>query len=78
MFFRKTESIKNFYDEATANPEFEVAKSIGNDLSQHFLGGEYDEIYLTYNEFFSPLSQKTTFEKILPIEPFEMKEDNGT
>lgn len=68
LFFQKRESIKTHYDDVTENPQFADAMSIGQDLSRSFTTGEYDEIYLSYNQFFNPLSQKTVFEKILPID----------
>jgi F-type H+-transporting ATPase subunit gamma len=69
LFFRKHDIVKTHYEGVTADPQFSAAEKIGNDLSRSFLNGESDEVYLTYNQFFSPLSQKTVFEKILPIDP---------
>ncbi len=69
MYFRKRNPIKKYYENITINPKFTDAIQIGKDLSQLFVLGEYHEIYLSYNQFFSPLSQKTVFEKILPIDP---------
>ena len=68
-FFKKHDIVQNHYENVTADPQFSNAKKIGEDLSGYFLRKEYDEIYLTYNQFFNPLSQKTIFEKILPIDP---------
>ena len=69
MFFKKHDIVKNHYENVTADPQFSNAKKIGEDLSGSFLSKEYDEVYLSYNQFFNPLSQKTIFEKILPIDP---------
>ncbi|MFA5060062.1 MAG: ATP synthase F1 subunit gamma [Candidatus Omnitrophota bacterium] len=69
LYFRKRIPIQAYYEKVTINPKFSDAVRIGEDLSRLFISGEYDEIYLTYNQFFSPLSQKTIFEKILPIDP---------
>jgi len=74
-FFQKNNSVKTCYDNVTANPQFSNATKIGDDLSKLFLDGEYDEVYLSYNQFFSPLSQKTVFEKILPIDPRALIEE---
>jgi len=68
MFFKKHDIVKNHYEDVTAEPKFSKAKEIGQELSKSFLDHEYDEVYLTYNQFFNPLSQKTVFEKILPID----------
>ena len=75
MAFRKQTNVKKFYEGATANPNFEMAKKIGNDVTADFLSGEYDEIYLTYNVFHSPLSQAPTFLKILPLETTEVVQE---
>lgn len=75
MFFKKHDIVKNHYEDVTADPKFLNAKKIGDDLKKSFLDEEYDEIYLSYNQFFSPLSQKTVFEKILPIDPHVLIEE---
>ena len=56
------------YEGIGANPHFDGATKIGKDISRDFVSGKYDEIYLTYNIFNSPLSQHPTFKKIIPIE----------
>ena len=73
-YFQKRQQVKNYYENMTANPTFEMANKIGHDISTSFIENEYDEVYITYNEFFSPLSQKTTFDKILPIDPELLKQ----
>jgi len=67
MFFKRSGRIKQHYENVTIKPKFEDAKKIGEELSGLFINGEYDEIYITYNQFISPISQKTVLEKILPI-----------
>ena len=69
MYFRRRRNIKMNYENVTLKPKFSDAIRIGEDLAKSFIAREYDEVYLTYNQFFSPLSQKTVFEKILPIDP---------
>lgn len=61
--------VKTNYQDATAHPKFNDAKRIGSDLCDVFLNNTYGEIYLAYNQFFNPLSQKMIIEKILPIDP---------
>lgn len=68
QFFRKRMTIKTHYEEVTEKPQFLNAMRIGDDLMRFYLKGEYTEVYIAYNQFFNPLSQKTIFEKILPIE----------
>lgn len=69
MYFQKHHVVKRHYEHVTGNPKFLDAQKIGDDLSRAFCNFEYDEVYLSYNQFFNPLSQKTVFEKILPIDP---------
>ena len=75
LFFRKRFPVKMHYENVTSKPQFSNAIKIGQELSQSFIRGEYDEIYLSYNQFFSPISQKTIFEKILPIDPKALIKD---
>ena len=72
MFFRNHDRVKTHYQGVTAEPQFSAAEKIGKDLSRLFLNNEYDEVYVTYNQFFSPLSQRTAFEKVLPIDPLAL------
>lgn len=69
QFFRRNSGVCSHYENVINKPQFADAKRIGDDLGRAFLDGHYDEVYLAYNQFFSPLSQKTVFEKILPIDP---------
>ena len=68
-YFKNRQNVNKYYEGVALHPSFEAAEQIGEELTQDFINGTYDEVYVTYNEFFSPLSQKTTFEKILPIDP---------
>ncbi len=75
-FFKNHGIIKTHYLDMTANPQFCDATKIGDDLKSFFLDGEYDEVYMSYNQFFNPLSQKTVFEKILPIDPHALMDES--
>lgn len=68
MFFRHRVTVQKNYENVTAKPNFLQAEKIGRDLVDLFNSGTYDEIYLAYNQFLSPLSQKPQLEKLLPIE----------
>jgi len=71
---RREGELRANYEGLGANPHFDGAEKAGRELAGDFLSGRYDEIYLTYNIFQSPLSQHPTFQKILPIEPGELLE----
>ena len=46
-----------------------MTAEISAELRADYLAGNFDEIYLAYNHFLNPISQKPVFEKILPIAP---------
>ncbi len=72
MFFRRATTIRNYYEGAAAKPNFSIAAKIGEDVSGDFLSSHYDEVYLAYNIYHSPLSQSAAFEKILPVPKQEL------
>lgn len=72
-FFKNYKHIRQHYDDVTLNPNFQTATNIADTINQDFINGEFDELYLAYNQFFSPLLQKTIFEKVLPIDPEALK-----
>ncbi len=45
--------------------------SIAKQLSKAFLGGEFDEVYVSYTRFISVLSQQPQVTKLLPLAPQE-------
>lgn len=68
MYFARHDIVKRHYESVTGNPQFLDAQRIGDDLAGAFCANLYDEVYLSYNQFFNPICQKTVFERILPIE----------
>ncbi|MBP9853281.1 MAG: ATP synthase F1 subunit gamma [Candidatus Omnitrophica bacterium] len=75
QFFKKKENVRNYYEDVTATPKFETAKRIGEDIVKDFIDRKFDEVYTVYNHFLSPISQKTVFEKVLPIDPAELVDE---
>lgn len=47
---------------------FPLAARVAERLINHFMSGEYDAIYLVYNEFKSAISQNVVQERLLPID----------
>ncbi len=78
LFFRSRKNIHRFYDGVTQKPGYHHAEEIGADLRREFTGGAFDEVYLAYNHFINPISQKPVMEKILPVEPQELETASGT
>ena len=46
----------------------DTARGISESVSQDFIGGEVDAVYVVYNEFKSIIAQTVRVEKLLPIE----------
>lgn len=67
QYFERHDLVRANYSNVTAAPRFADAIKIGNDLAQAFTRGACDAAYLSYNQFFNPLVQKTVFEQLLPI-----------
>jgi F-type H+-transporting ATPase subunit gamma len=51
------------------------AQHLAKEVMEDFLKGEFDEIYLVYNEFKSVIQQKVVVDHLLPIERGEIKQD---
>lgn len=54
--------------------KFEFASGLVRDLTQKYLSGDIDKVYIVFNEFRSVIQQKTVVEQFLPIQPF-LKDD---
>ncbi|MCK6498031.1 MAG: ATP synthase F1 subunit gamma [Nitrospira sp.] len=47
---------------------FEHALDIGGDLTENFVKGTFDELYVVYNEFKSAIQQRVIVEKLCPVD----------
>jgi len=54
--------------------EFSNAKDIGERIIEAYAKGEFDAVYLVYNEFKSVIQQRLAIEKLLPFDRGELKE----
>jgi F-type H+-transporting ATPase subunit gamma len=67
-YFRRSkhEVEKNFMD-VTDSPGYDEAKSLAKHATEQFLSGEYDAVYVAYNEFVSAIEYNTMVEPVLPL-----------
>ena len=57
---------------------FEHAIDIGGDLTDNFVKGTFDELYVVYNEFKSAIQQRVIVEKLFPVDAaVEFERDAG-
>ena len=48
---------------------FRSASDLADEFSRTFLSGDYDHVYLLYNQFKSAISQVVTLDELLPVAP---------
>lgn len=75
LFFRHRAPVHKHYENITARPTPADALRLSEDAIRAFQAGEFDEVYVAYNHFLNPLSQKPIIKKLLPIEPHEIATD---
>ncbi|EAX47448.1 ATP synthase F1, gamma subunit [Thermosinus carboxydivorans Nor1] len=66
-FKRRGYTIDSEYLGFSEKPTYDHAVKIAKELSSAFISGKYDEIRLVYTQFFSPINQKPTTVKLLPL-----------
>ena len=65
-FRRRQYQVDHEYTGFSEKPTYDHAVSIARDLAADFTAGKYDEIYLSFTRFVSPIVQKPTTIKLLP------------
>jgi F-type H+-transporting ATPase subunit gamma len=68
FFRRRKTAIRSAHTTIFAKVTYEAAASIARDIGEAFTRGDYDAVYVVYNQFVSVINQKLTFEKLLPLE----------
>ena len=70
-FFKKREvMIYKHFPGIFQELQFSQATSIGSGISDLYIAGKFDRIYLVYNEFKNAAQQQLVCEQLLPVEPF--------
>ena len=67
-FRRRTWPIRQEWTGIFDKLSFEHAIDIGGDISDHFVKGAFDELYVVYNEFKSAIQQRVIVEKLFPVD----------
>ena len=67
-FRRRTWTIRQEWTGVFDKLSFEHAIDIGGDLTDNFVKGTFDELYVVYNEFKSAIQQRVIVEKLFPID----------
>jgi F-type H+-transporting ATPase subunit gamma len=62
---RRVEPIKEWLDLKTIDTD--IAETMAKDLTDLYLSGQYDKVYLIYTHYDSPARQSVRFEEFLPL-----------
>ena len=57
--------------------EYDATSAIMTTATEHFVAGDYDEVYIAFNEFRSVIAQNRKIEKVLPIDPEAIAGDDS-
>jgi F-type H+-transporting ATPase subunit gamma len=73
FYGRRRVSVRAAHRALFTNITYEAASEIADDVIAAFTSGEYDAVYVVYNQFVSVLRQDLTVEKLLPVESQETR-----
>lgn len=68
-FFKDRVEVRNYYEGYTRKPSMAQALEIGNEIFDAYFGLKYDEMFVAYNRYKSPMVQEPVIERILPLDP---------
>jgi F-type H+-transporting ATPase subunit gamma len=78
-FRRRDYKIDQQYIGFSERPTYHNAVTIAKDITEAYTAGEYDEVYLVYSRFYSPINQKPTIIRLLPVDSTgESNEQEGS
>jgi len=70
---RRIEAVKEWVD--LKNPGLAEAGEMAQELTELYLTGEFDKVYIVYTHFHSALRQEVRFEEFLPLKAEKTKEE---
>ena len=68
-YFRKKDVVLHDNPGIFDSMNFRSASDLADEFSRKFLSGDYDHVYLLYNQFKSAISQVVTLDELLPVAP---------
>ena len=76
-FGRSGWTIDQHWTDLFRNIEFSHAEAIAAAVTERFLSGEVDRVYVAYNEFKSAISANPVVQPLLPIQRIELQEGDS-
>jgi F-type H+-transporting ATPase subunit gamma len=65
--FKNREGYQRYYEGILGRATYAESSKIADGILQDYLAGEFDAVYLVYNEFKSAIQQRVQVEKLIPI-----------
>jgi len=72
-FRRRNAEVLGFYVGSSDEADISLASEIGAEVTELFLKGEIEDVFIIYNRFESMISQKPTIVHLLPLTEEELK-----
>lgn len=66
-FFKKKKEITSYHEGILSRVTFNRTAAIAQEVLDEYKKGEFDAIYLIYNEFRSAIQQRVTVERLIPV-----------
>lgn len=76
-FRRRGYPIDHQYTGFSEKPTYAHAVAMAHQVADAYVSGQYDEVYLIYTRFFSPINHKPTTVRLLPIDAGTVAGDEG-
>jgi F-type H+-transporting ATPase subunit gamma len=76
-YFRKKATIIDQRVDVLNNFDMSLAQAIGEEVIPSFIGEEYDELYIAYNEFKNVSSQRPVITRLLPVGSIEQEKEEA-
>ncbi len=77
IHYRRRLTVRRHYEGLTAHPDYRKAAAVADEVMRDFQAGAFETVYLAYNSFLSPLSQRPVIQQLLPIVPEAVKAGDG-
>ncbi|MBP7865424.1 MAG: ATP synthase F1 subunit gamma [Acidobacteria bacterium] len=74
-FKRRRYELEAWYVDELARVDLGLAHRVAEPVLESFIRGEYDRVFLIYNEFKSVIQQRIVVEQLLPIAELELGEE---
>jgi F-type H+-transporting ATPase subunit gamma len=76
-FRRRGYKIDGEYTGFSERPTYQHAVDIARDIAEAYSSGQYDEVYMVYSRFLSPLNQKPSMLRLLPVDTESVQNKEG-